>query len=332
VRRLNRLAEVGDSIDNMSPSQLIQEGLCDPVKLFIKKEPHNLKKIVTGKLRIIASVSLVDQIVTRVLCMKQNKAEIKEWKMCPSAPGMGLNDDSLCVIWETAEIMGQHGTVCETDVSGWDWSMKPWELEEDAKLRALLAGEEPGSLFGRLLRSHAHIVCNSVFVIGDGEMLAQTIPGGQLSGDYNTSSTNSRGRAIASLAARWKAQVFRPMPLMGIKCMGDDSFEIFFQGLVEGLEAIGHTIKMCVQRPNLKNFEFCSQKFLGRGRAYPVTATKTLFRFLSHNPADPKYAEYRAQLMDYFRHLPEDQLEPIRRLANARVARAQKLADSVEAN
>jgi hypothetical protein len=210
--------------------------------------------------------------------------------------------------------------------------MKPWELELDAILRAKLAGEEPGSVFGRLVRSHAHIVCNSVFVIGDGEMLAQTIPGGQLSGDYNTSSTNSRGRAIASLAARWKAACMEQMPLMGIKCMGDDSFEIHFEGLVEGLEAIGHTVKMCVLRPNLRDFEFCSQKFIGPGVAYPVTAVKTLYRFLSHNPSDPKYPEYRAQLLDYFRHLPGDQMETIKRLANARVARAQKLADSVEAN
>lgn len=329
AKRFNAIVAAGPTIQNMTPEELIQKGLCDVVKVFIKKEPHSLKKLAEGKQRIIASVSLVDQIITRVLCMKQNKAEINEWQSCPSSPGMGLNDDGLQIIWETAEFFSKHGTVCETDVSGWDWSVQQWELDMDAEIRAELMGHGEDNLMLHLLKAHAYIVGHSVFALPDGELLAQTIPGGQLSGCYNTSSTNSRIRVIATVAVRVKLELdLSCFPRLGIKAMGDDSFEIWFEGLVEGLREIGHVVKMCVRRPDLVGFEFCSQIFVRRGVAYPVDFSKTLFRFLSHNPADQKYPEYKVQLLEYFRHLPSDILQVVKRLADARVGRAQTLAVS----
>jgi len=336
AKRIDAILQYGDSVFSMTPEELVRNGLCDTVKVFIKKEPHSLTKIAQGKLRIIASVSLVDQIVTRLLCMRQNKAEINTWQHCPSSPGMGLHDDGLAIIWETAQTFDRSGEICETDISGWDWSMQQWELDLDAVIRSELMGVTPDSGLAHLLKAHAYIVGHSVFAMPDGELLAQTVAGGQLSGDYNTSSTNSRGRIIGSLAARYKcgysmlskAEYERKFPQLGIKAMGDDSFEIWFEGLEEALESIGHTVKMCVKRPGLSGFEFCSQVFVGRGKAYPVDFSKTLFRFLSHNPADPKYPEYRAQLFWYFRHLPPDLSQKVKRLADARVERAQKLAES----
>lgn len=331
AKRLNKLLEHSHRLFDMTPEELVREGICDPVKVFIKKEPHSLQKVVQGRFRIIASVSLVDQLITRLLCMRQNKAEINCWESCPSAPGMGLNDDSLAVIWRIAEELSKKGTVCETDVSGWDWSVQQWELDLDASIRCELMGLDDSSVMSFFLRAHAYVVGHSVYALPDGELLAQTLPGGQLSGDYNTSSTNSRCRVIATLASRWASGIVEESeswPLMGIKAMGDDSFEIWFSGLEQGLTDIGHTVKMCVQRPNLENFEFCSQVFQGQGVAYPVDYSKTLFRFLSHNPADPRYSEYRAQLLYYFRHLPKEVYSRIQRLADARVERAQTLAAS----
>lgn len=318
----------------MTPEELVQNGICDPVKVFIKKEPHSLKKIAEGRLRPIASVSLLDQICTRLMCMRQNKAEIALWESCPSAPGMGLNDDGLKIIWETAETFDKAGVVCETDISGWDWSMPQWELDLDAEIRAELQGVSATSWMAHFLKVHAYCVGHSIYVLPDGEMCAQIIPGGQLSGDYNTSSTNSRGRTIATLASRYKCglanlskeEYDKKFPRLGIKCMGDDSFEIWFEGLEDALASIGHVVKMCVQRPGLKDFEFCSQVFVESGVAYPVDFSKTLFRFLSHNPADPRYSEYRTQLLYYFRYLPEESLQAVKRLADARVERANKLA------
>lgn len=335
AKRFNSWLEHGKDIFTYTPEQLVKFGICDTVKVFIKKEPHSLKKIAEGRLRIISSVSLVDQIMTRLLCKKQNAAEIENWMSCPSSPGMGLNDDGLKVIWDIAKRMSLVNPICETDVSGWDWSVQQWELDLDADIRAELMGANP--LMGFFLKVHAYVVGHSVFTMPDGDMFAQTIPGGQLSGDYNTSSTNSRCRVIATIASRIQAKekgfldtLGETWPSLGIKAMGDDSFEVWFRGLEDGLSAIGHSIKMCVVRnANLDGLEFCSQKFVGEGIAYPVDPTKTLFRFLSHNPADQNYLDYKVQLMDYFRHLPSEIKSVYERLASARVERAQNLADRV---
>lgn len=328
AKRFNAMLQYGEQIFEMEPDVLVQNNICDVVKVFIKKEPHDIVKVQQGRFRIIASVSLVDQIVTRLLCAKQNKAEIKNWRSCPSAPGMGLNDAGLTDIWDHAMMLAESGTICETDVSGWDWSVQQWELDLDAEIRCLLAGKDLDSFFGFFLRVHSYIVGHSVFAMPDGELLAQTIPGGQLSGDYNTSSSNSRMRIFASLAARYKHGIRESWHALGIKAMGDDSYERWFSGLEEGLKSIGHSIKMCVMRPNIvkEGFEFCSQRFVGRGVAYPVNPAKTYFRFASHGKEDKSYAEFGVQLMDYFRHLPSPLKEKYQRLTRARVDRAQTFA------
>jgi len=334
AKRFNNYLAYGETIFKMTPEELIQHGICDPVKVFIKKEPHSDRKITTGQLRIISSVSLLDQICERLTSSLQNKAEIEQWTSCPSAPGMGLNDEGLRIIFNVAKGMTVNGgTLCETDVSGWDWSMQEWELDMDADLRGALMGQEVNSLMHFFLRVQAYCTSHSAYVTPDGQIYAQTIPGGQNSGRYNTSSTNSRGRVIASLACRWlnndDALTLREYelkyPNLGIKAMGDDSFEIYFEGLAESMSLLGHTVKMCVQRPNLEGLEFCSQVFLEAGVAYPVNFAKTLYRFLSHNPSDPKYPEYMAQLANYFRHMPKTEYNRrILHLASARVANAQR--------
>jgi len=323
--RLRKIMAVGPLIFSLTGAQLVQDGLADPVKVFIKNEPHGIKKVQEGRYRIISSVSLVDQIITRMLCAAQNKAEIAMWERCPSAPGIGLHDEGLSVIWEHAKAMAKSGTVCETDVSGWDWSVQQWELEMDADIRAELAdGVE--SDFHFLLRYHAHCVGNAVFAMPDGELLEQIVPGGQLSGDYNTSSTNSRCRIIATLAARIRVGCEdEDFPLMGIKAMGDDSYELWFDGLSEGLQEIGHVVKMCEKRRGLEIFNFCSQTFF-EGGACPENFGKTLFRYLSHNPKDPNYPMYRAQFEWTMRHLPPDQYRRIKRVVDSRVESGVKLS------
>jgi len=57
--RLEALSRIELSPD-VTPPELIQLGLCDPVRLFIKQEPHPFRKVRTGRLRLISSVSLSD--------------------------------------------------------------------------------------------------------------------------------------------------------------------------------------------------------------------------------------------------------------------------------
>jgi len=317
----------GEEVMSMSPVELVQNGLTDPVKVFIKDEPHSLKKISTGKLRIIAAVSLKEQIKTKLLANAQNKAEIANWESCPSKPGMGLHDEGMRVLAANARSILRHGQrISCTDISGWDWSMQYWELMLDAKLRIQLAGSTNDSVFGLFTRQHAHFVAASVFITPNGHMWEQTILGGQLSGDQNTSSTNSRGRICASLFARILAgEPLLKDGLFDINAAGDDCFERAFPGLKDGLEAIGHKVKDETYYDSVEGFEFCSQIFSEDGTARPSDPSKTFFRFLSHKLVDTTLPELEAQLLWYFRHLVGDTKDVIRDMLDARIARAQNI-------
>lgn len=323
----NRMLYHGEAVFSMTPVELIQNGLTDPVKVFIKDEPHSEKKILSGKLRLISAVSLKEQIKTKLIANAQNKAEIATWESCPSKPGLGLHDEGLRVLAACARRILRHGQkIACTDISGWDWSMQYWELMLDAKIRNRLAGASDTSVFGLLTRQHAHFVAASVFVTPDGDLWAQTILGGQLSGDQNTSPTNSRGRICASLFARLLAG--EPLIKDGefdLNAAGDDCFERAFPGLRTGLESIGHKVKDETIYSSVEGFEFCSQKFSEDGTARPADPSKTFYRFLSHKISDTTLPELEAQLLWYFRHLVGETKDIIGEMLNARAARAQNI-------
>lgn len=327
-RRMEIQLRIYDDIFKMSPSELVKNGICDPVKLFIKNEPHSQKKIQSGMLRLISSVSLADQLLTRVICMRQNKMEIANWETCPSKPGMGLHDEGIRKIEACMqEILDGGDRIMATDVSSWDWTVQYWELRCDALRRIKLAGLDENHPMAKLLLVHAYVVAHSVYVDSDGNMFEQLQEGGQLSGDYNTGSTNSGCRVIASQAARYKAQpeIYKEIVesrKLKTNSQGDDTFEKEVPGVPEVLEEIGHIVKQVDYHDEIDGVEFCSNDFIGGGRAAPSDYSKTLFRFLSHAPDDKEYASYAAQLRFTFRHLDQATLEHIERTALARVERA----------
>jgi len=304
----------------MSPIQLVQNGIRDPVRLFVKTEPHKLKKLRANKLRLISGVSLVDQIKERILCSAQNLAEIDHWQTCSSKPGIGLDDDSLQAMASCFKDLLSGGPVVSMDVVGWDWSVKEWELFADAEARRRLSGSKKGSLYDFLLRVQAYCVSRTVFVLPDGSLLSQVSPGVQLSGSYNTSSSNSRMRVLATLVARIMAG--HAVGPVAMKAMGDDSVERHLEGVKECLERLGHEIKEVEVNNELAGISFCSHVWRDDGFAEPVNVVKTMYRFLSHPPGSASYLDWYAQLLWVLRHSPV--FDKYRDVAFARVERANK--------
>jgi len=293
----------GEDVFAMDAEQLVLNGIRDPVRVFIKNEPHKESKIQSGKLRLISGVSLVDQIKERCIGRVQNEAEIAQWETCPSKPGIGLDDESLLVMADNFRDMLTRGLICSSDVSGFDWSVKGWELRADAERRRILSGAQSGSLYDFLLRVQAHCVANSVFVLPDGRMWSQMREGIQLSGSYWTSSTNSAMRILMTLVARARAgQDLLPLDQV---TMGDDSVERYWQGLDAALQELGHTVKFVRIYRSLSDVEFCSHVWLPNGLAKPVEPWKTVFRYLSHPANSPSYPDWRAQLLYFMRHSEE---------------------------
>ena len=270
-----------------SAEELVQRGFCDPVRIFVKTEPHPINKISEGRFRLISSVSLIDQIVERLIFGPQNTLEIAEWEHIPSKPGMGLalrrQQKSLF-----ADLAFKHNLcpAAEADISGFDWTVQDWELWTDAEMRCALGGfPEP---LRRACKARFYCLMMSVFQLSNGTLISQRKPGVMKSGSYLTSSTNSRIRCLMAqlIGAPWCI------------AMGDDSVEGFVDGAPDKYAKLGHICKEyrpCEvdDRGQLKSVGFCSHRVL-RETGWLETWPKTLFRHLSSKQYD--YSDIELEL------------------------------------
>jgi hypothetical protein len=278
LKRLQLLAT--SDIEQLSATELVQQGFVDPVRTFVKDEPHSTRKIKQERHRLIFAVSAVDQIIERLLCSTQNKTEIANWMDCPSAPGLGLSDDQQLELLYDRIILLAKGELAEADVTGWDWSVQEWELLHEAKMRSQLGSHN--DIVKKILHNRYLCVSRSVYAMPSGRLLVLKVPGVQLSGTYNTSSSNSRLRVLIAYLVGAKFAI----------AMGDDSCEQFVEDATEKYAVLGHPLKMYERRTD--QFEFCSQLFTDHG-AWPVDGTKTLFKLLEQKQITP-------ELMQQFRN------------------------------
>lgn len=274
-----------DEILAMGPQQLVEAGIADPLRQFVKGEPHSTRKVKAQRHRLISAVSLIDQIIERLLCTNQNKLEIANWMDCPSAPGLGLSDDAqLKQLYEQImDISG--GSLAEADVTGWDWSVQKWELMAEAELRIKLGSFTATAR--KCIRVRYHCLCESVYAMPDGSLVELIHGGVQVSGCFNTSSTNSRLRVLVAylVGAEWA------------KAMGDDCVEDPVEEAEEKYAELGHSLKMYQRRKD--QFEFCSMIFSEEG-AWPVDGTKTLFNLLEQKLITPELLyQFRQEMRNH---------------------------------
>ncbi len=271
IDRLKLLADVDPT--GLTPRELVEGGFCDPVRLFVKQEPHSQKKLREQRFRLISSVSLIDQIVERVLFGPQNRLEIASWRHIPSKPGMGLSlQEQAKTLWQELAVSHSKHPAAEADISGFDWSVQDWELWADLYMRVQLGNFNNKAR--RTARGRFYCFMNSVFQLSDGTLIAQGLPGLMKSGSYCTSSTNSRIRCLMAelIGAPWCI------------AMGDDSVEGYVPNARALYAELGHNCKdyiPCGVKPDgtLDEVNFCSH-ILKKDRYWLTSWPKTLFRFL----------------------------------------------------
>lgn len=306
------------SVFGCTAEELVDGGFVDPVRLFVKQEPHGVKKVNEGRYRLISSVSLVDQLVERLLFTLQNKTEIDMWRQIPSKPGIGLTDEDLFDMQDqiSGKSVRDGGSLAEADISGWDWSVQSWELDSEAYMRVRLAGlpgpfpredgqwthsDEP---FANIVYARYYCLGLSVYGLSDGKLFAQRQRGIQLSGSYTTSSSNSRMRVLAAMlvGAKWAV------------AMGDDCLEQYVPDAPVRYAELGHVVKD-YQKAKADEFSFCSHRFERRewnvSVFEPLNWGKTFYRLLCQKPISAvESAMLLKQFSSDMRHSPylEDML------------------------
>lgn len=281
-------------LELLSGFELVQRGLCDPIRAFIKGEPHSDKKVAEGRFRIISGVSLVDNIIERVMFRNTHAVEIANWRKLPTCPGMSLEDYDLEFIyeWQVKNRAG-HG-----DVAGWDWCLPRWLMEDCTKARLLSV--DSNQSYKDLVR--AQFVCwvRGTFLVGN-ELWEQTRDGVQKSGSYRTSRDNSWSNYILNQVAAIEAGHDEEVE---VKAMGDDLLAQILEGVREELERLGFRVKV-MQDDGPGNFEFCSQVWSGDPMAEPQNLGKMLYRLLSKIPGSALWYQTLQSLHRDLRHHPQ---------------------------
>jgi len=292
--RLKLLLSTDLRRSGLGAKDLVQLGFCDPVRLFIKKEPHKKSKIMDGFFRLISNVSLCDELIDRLIMSAQNELEIDNWLDIPSKPGIGFTDDMMKEIYARVKAIMAHIPIREGDSSSWDWTVQFFELMAEAECRIILLGVDSSGLCARLIRNRFYCVAWSVFVLSDGSMYQQLVPGIMLSGFYGTSSSNSRIVVLNCVMARaaW------------VIAMGDDFMSHDVEGLEDVFRTNGHLLKY--SEPVSSEFQFCSTRFPSME---PVNIWKTFVKLLNQRviPYKDRLSLF-SQFQEDIRHHPRKEI------------------------
>lgn len=163
----------------------------DPVRLFIKPEPHTEKKLAVGRYRLISSVSVIDQLIDAMLFGEMNHLIIKKNFYTPVKAGWVPYVGG----WKAVPA----GRMVSSDNSAWDWTVQPWLLEVELELRQRLC-ENVNNLWKDLSQwRYRKLFEDNIFITSGGLLLKQLQPGVMKSGCYNTIATNSMMQLLLHL-------------------------------------------------------------------------------------------------------------------------------------
>lgn len=282
----------------------------DCVKIFIKDEPHTIKKIDAKRFRIISSISMVDELVERLFMTDLHKKLIENHMLTPLGVGLG---NQLAEVEPLFNYLGAESNVLSSnDMKGYDWHQEsPWLLAEARVKGSLITGQPLGKLDTHSSPIDPTIVgaaaktmevtsdpvevlyrltlagISSPFVDAKARVYGKGFPGIQNSGRFNTSFGNSATKT---------AQTYYVDPAaVKTKNAGDDGLiagsKLDEQCLIKGWAEIGHVLTDFIEsdfsRGDLK-VEFCSHYWskdkTGRLSIVPVSAAKSVAKFIVTAP------------------------------------------------
>lgn len=310
------------TVRSLTPQERVQKGFCDPIRIFVKQEMHSAKKVKAGRFRLIFSVSLVDQIVERLLYGKRNSFEIQHCDQIPSKPGMGLHDEGIRNLRDyvsTARSFYDEGgddlddwEIVGTDVECWDWTCPGSFFDQSAEyyIRAQDVEYDPEyAEYRNAIWNEHELKSLQVCCLSDGVMLVPLVRGIQKSGQYKTGASNSHGREILAveMGSKWAM------------AMGDDDVEqvdkaVSNEELIARYANVGRRLKVETRchRDSNSTFGFCSHTFTPT-YAIPDKYEKSLSKLLLTKPANAeiaremlsgvRFAQRHNPLLDYMNDL-----------------------------
>lgn len=239
--------------------------------MFIKPEPHKLKKLEEGRLRLISAVSFEDTMVDRIIFHYLAEAVLKSPGRTPSMIGWVPIRGS----WRAFRKMLPQRVLC-LDKQAWDWTVQPWLVEvlEDVIFRISL--DAPDWWYAIVSSRFVQLFYRSLFRFLDGTEFEQDFPGIMKSGCFLTIILNTLAQVVLHFEACRRAgeDPHKTMPY----ALGDDTVQaaLFKQFLryIVALESLGAKVKPAQPQTTI---EFAGFK-IDHHTIVPAYDTKHLFK------------------------------------------------------
>lgn len=277
----NRLFFGCDEELNPSPQRLqaiwelvarrLKDRTYDPIRLFIKPEPHKIKKIEKKAYRLISSVSVVDQIIDSMLFLPMNEKMIATYLKQPAKVGWSPYVGG----WKVMPF----NTGVALDKSAWDWTVQAWMAQMVLDLRTSLCDTHGGNFGAWLDLAKFRYRClfqKSQFVSSQGMIFNQKWDGVLKSGCVNTITDNSLMQVLLHYRV---CEDIGEEPAV-IYSMGDDTLQEEQQDMDKYLEKLN---EFCIVKETIKRVEFAGHRFRGCS-AEPLYRGKHAYMFLHMNP------------------------------------------------
>nr|UDY81145.1 MAG: RNA-dependent RNA polymerase [Varroa destructor virus 3/5] len=186
----------------------------DNINVFIKQEPHKMKKVDVGAWRLIQGVGLTDNLVDRFLFTHWFEALIEKNRKVPSKPGWAPIKGGFK--W----LAGQFRRPMMADKSGWDWTVQEWHVEFLKRFIPRMIIGVPEILVCSRIEA---LFTNCRWQLAD-TVIMQNVTGVQKSGCFGTIAFNSLWQfAVHALACHrlgWSLE-----RLGNFACLGDDTLQ-----------------------------------------------------------------------------------------------------------
>lgn len=266
------------TLSNETPVSLLLGDYMDPVRLFIKDEPHPVKKLLEGRYRLISSLSIIDELIQSLLFRSQILTDVLYWPNIPSKAGMGLATEeqerdvfNYVSPWISKAV--------STDVSGWDWSVREWLFTLGKNM--ILDLSDSNDYYKLIVNNVFYCINRSVYATSNGNLYTTSFTGTMLSGMPTTAFLNSRMRAIVA-----KISGSDEMCTMGDDCVESSNDPL---NIVDNYAKMGFRITD-VKLPNGNDFSFCSHK-ITKNFSVPENPAKSLYNLVSKLPVQKEHLE-----------------------------------------
>lgn len=209
-----------DEFDNEKLSyvwQLVQDRLqerdADPIRVFIKQEPHKKKKLDSKTYRLISSVSVVDQIIDHMLFDEFNGYLVDNNFDLPTKGGWTPMKGGYRLIPKANWVA--------VDKSKWDWTVKLWLFEMELDFRVRTCKNLTDQWLDLAKWRYTKLFKDPEFITSNGICFKQRKPGVMKSGCVNTLPTNS----IMQIILHIRVCRMLGIPVSNIFSLGDDTLQ-----------------------------------------------------------------------------------------------------------